>query len=42
MAGRDAMEVENAQWHPDAEHRATLGFFQSGINTQGAHNPVML
>ncbi|MEL7167149.1 MAG: aminopeptidase P family protein [Pseudomonadota bacterium] len=40
MAGRDAMELEIAQRFPDAEYRDTWVWFQSGINTDGAHNPV--
>ncbi len=40
MAGRDAMELEIARSFPDAEYRDTWVWFQSGINTDGAHNPV--
>ena len=40
MAGRNAMEVEIAARFPDAEFRDTWVWFQSGINTDGAHNPV--
>ncbi len=40
MAGRDAMEMEIARRFPDAEYRDTWVWFQSGINTDGAHNPV--
>lgn len=40
MAGRDAMELEIAQRFPQAEYRDTWVWFQSGINTDGAHNPV--
>jgi creatinase len=40
MAGRDAMEAEIAKRFPDAEYRDTWVWFQSGINTDGAHNPV--
>lgn len=40
MAGRDAMEAEIARQFPDAEYRDTWAWFQSGINTDGAHNPV--
>ncbi len=40
MAGRDAMELEIASRYPDAEYRDTWVWFQSGINTDGAHNPV--
>ncbi|MDM8164844.1 M24 family metallopeptidase [Roseovarius sp.] len=40
MAGRDAMELEIARVFPDAEYRDTWVWFQSGLNTDGAHNPV--
>ncbi|MGB3247240.1 MAG: aminopeptidase P family protein [Sulfitobacter sp.] len=40
MAGRDAMELEIAKLFPGAEYRDTWVWFQSGINTDGAHNPV--
>lgn len=40
MAGRDAMEAEIARAHPDSELRDTWVWFQSGLNTDGAHNPV--
>ncbi|MFD1343504.1 aminopeptidase P family protein [Litorisediminicola beolgyonensis] len=40
MAGRDAMEAEIARAFPEAEYRDTWVWFQSGINTDGAHNPV--
>jgi len=40
MAGRDAMELEIARRFPDAEYRDTWVWFQSGLNTDGAHNPV--
>ena len=40
MAGRDAMELEIAARFPDAEYRDTWVWFQSGLNTDGAHNPV--
>jgi creatinase len=40
MAGRDAMELEIAKVFPDAEYRDTWVWFQSGMNTDGAHNPV--
>ncbi len=40
MAGRDAMELEIARSHPDSELRDTWVWFQSGLNTDGAHNPV--
>lgn len=40
MAGRDAMELEIAKQFPHAEYRDTWVWFQSGINTDGAHNPL--
>ena len=40
MAGRDAMELEIARRFPNSEIRDTWVWFQSGINTDGAHNPV--
>ncbi len=40
MAGRDAMELHIAKEFPDAEYRDTWIWFQSGLNTDGAHNPV--
>ncbi|MHA6266539.1 aminopeptidase P family protein [Aliiroseovarius sp. CAU 1755] len=40
MAGRDAMEEEIARAHPNSEIRDSWVWFQSGINTDGAHNPV--
>ncbi|MFO7854548.1 MAG: aminopeptidase P family protein [Paracoccaceae bacterium] len=40
MAGRDAMEAEIARAHPESELRDTWVWFQSGLNTDGAHNPV--
>lgn len=40
MAGRDAMELEIAKRFPVSEIRDTWVWFQSGINTDGAHNPV--
>ena len=40
MAGRDAMELEIAKRFPGAEYRDSWVWFQSGINTDGAHNPV--
>jgi creatinase len=40
MAGRDAMELEIAERFPEAEYRDTWVWFQSGLNTDGAHNPV--
>jgi creatinase len=40
MAGRDAMELEIARRFPDSELRDTWVWVQSGLNTDGAHNPV--
>ncbi|SEL53268.1 creatinase [Roseivivax marinus] len=40
MAGRDAMETAIAERFPDAEYRDIWVWFQSGLNTDGAHNPV--
>ena len=40
MAGRDAMELAIAERYPESELRDTWVWFQSGINTDGAHNPV--
>jgi len=40
MAGRDAMELEIARAYPASEIRDSWVWFQSGINTDGAHNPV--
>jgi len=40
MAGRDAMELEIAKSFPDSELRDTWVWFQSGVNTDGAHNPI--
>jgi creatinase len=40
IVGRDAMEREIARRFPDAEYRDTWVWFQSGLNTDGAHNPV--
>ncbi len=40
IAGRDAMELAIAEQFPDAEYRDTWVWFQSGLNTDGAHNPV--
>ena len=40
MAGRNAMETAIAEAFPDAEYRDTWVWFQSGPNTDGAHNPV--
>tara|TARA_B110000196_G_scaffold269554_1_gene244201 strand:- start:774 stop:1991 length:1218 start_codon:yes stop_codon:yes gene_type:complete len=39
MAGRDRMEREISKTYPDAEYMDTWVWFQSGINTDGAHNP---
>ena len=39
MTGRDRMEREIAKTYPDAEYMDTWVWFQSGINTDGAHNP---
>ncbi|MFV2033055.1 MAG: aminopeptidase P family protein, partial [Gammaproteobacteria bacterium] len=40
MAGRDAMEVEISRAFPHSELRDSWVWFQAGINTDGAHNPV--
>ena len=40
MVGRDAMEKAIAKYHPNSELRDTWVWFQSGINTDGGHNPV--
>ena len=40
MAGRDAMEREIARAFPDSELRDSWVWFQSGLNPDGAHNPV--
>jgi len=40
MVGRDAMEKAIVKFHPNSELRDTWVWFQSGINTDGAHNPV--
>ena len=40
MVGRDAMEKAITKHHPNSELRDTWVWFQSGINTDGAHNPV--
>ncbi|MEM6677149.1 MAG: aminopeptidase P family protein [Pseudomonadota bacterium] len=40
MAGRNAMEIAIAETYPAAEYRDTWVWFQSGLNTDGAHNPV--
>ena len=39
ISGRDKMEREIAKSYPDAEYMDTWVWFQSGINTDGAHNP---
>ena len=39
IAGRDKMEREIVKTYPDAEYMDTWVWFQSGINTDGAHNP---
>ena len=39
ITGRDRMEREIAKTYPDAEYMDTWAWFQSGINTDGAHNP---
>ena len=40
LAGVDAMVREIARRHPESEIRDTWVWFQSGVNTDGAHNPV--
>jgi creatinase len=40
MAGRDAMELEISTAYPDSELRDSWVWFQAGLNTDGAHNPV--
>ena len=40
MGGRDAMELAISEAYPDSEIRDTWVWFQSGINTDGAHNPA--
>ncbi len=40
QAGRDAMEIEIARAFPDSELRDNWVWFQSGLNTDGAHNPL--
>ena len=40
MAGRDAMELAISKSFPDSEVRDSWVWFQSGFNTDGAHNPV--
>ena len=39
ITGRDKMEKEIAKTYPDAEYMDSWVWFQSGINTDGAHNP---
>ena len=39
ISGRDRMEREIAKTYPDAEYMDTWVWLQSGINTDGAHNP---
>jgi len=39
IAGRDKMELEIAKTYPEAEYMDTWVWLQSGINTEGAHNP---
>ena len=39
MTGRNKMELEIAKIYPKAEYMDTWVWFQSGINTDGAHNP---
>ena len=39
IAGRDKMEREIAKMYPEAEYMDTWVWLQSGINTDGAHNP---
>ena len=39
ITGRDKMEKEIAKTYPDTEYMDTWVWFQSGINTDGAHNP---
>ena len=40
QAGRHAMEQEIARTFPDSEIRDCWVWFQSGLNTDGAHNPL--
>ncbi|MEM6487373.1 MAG: aminopeptidase P family protein [Pseudomonadota bacterium] len=40
QAGRDKMESAIADAFPEAEYRDTWVWFQSGLNTDGAHNPL--
>ena len=39
ISGRDKMEREIVKTYPEAEYMDTWVWFQSGINTDGAHNP---
>ena len=39
IAGRGKMELEIAKSYPDAEYMDTWVWLQSGINTDGGHNP---
>ena len=39
IAGRDRMEREIAKTYPEAEYMDTWVWSQSGLNTDGAHNP---
>ena len=39
ITGRDKMEREIEKVYPNAEYMDTWVWFQSGINTDGAHNP---
>ena len=39
IAGRDRMEREIVKTYPEAEYMDTWVWFQSGVNTDGAHNP---
>src|SRR5210317_1358970 len=39
IAGRDRMEREIVKSYPGAEYMDTWVWFQSGLNTDGAHNP---
>ncbi|WP_420406027.1 aminopeptidase P family protein [Nisaea sp.] len=42
IAGRDAMELAIAEAFPNSEMRDSWVWFQSGLNTDGAHNPVTM
>ena len=39
-AGREVMESAIARLHPESEFRDTWVWFQAGLNTDGAHNPL--